>query len=635
MAWKGVALYRGSFPLGSLDGKENMKNKKHCMELFAKGMLLLILAQAVESGYAKDSFNALMDSANATMDAMRETREQNEAPDNIRAIFAKAKEEKENNDGINFCGFYVGMTSSDAKALAEWYNLKAEEWSVDGEPVYAVNLTLKGIRRVMKGGDTFDELAQGVANRVGDLKSRGGWGEPETYERKTIDGLVVTVSEQNGFQLFSEKAKEEAPGAYPGATKTIKLPGGATMDMVWCPPGSFYMGGRGGVTLTKGFWLAKTEVTQAQWKSVMRNNPSSHNEWDDTLPVECVTWPECQEFCQKAGLQLPTEAQWEYACRAGSTGGPAGDLDYLAWYSDNSSQTHPVAQKKPNAWGLYDMHGNVYEWCADWYGNYPSTNEPDPEGPSTGKYRVRRGGCYSSEKGHCTFDHRWFENPYDRSRICGFRPAFSVKAKGGGGLQENLSSTGGDDAAQKVQPMTVTNKTPRFDKIDVEAARTMALRPMWKVGENAVTEMNSVFGIEFGKPFSRASDPPELSERSGWLYAIPLESVCYDFKFCLVHETVKSRKVHMIQIGTRNMAWSAELEHKCQDTYERMVRLLERMTGRQFDPEKQDGTSKSRELSFGTAGIQVNRMKIEGIDQVMVMFTRMDLYIQQVHESEN
>ena len=219
-----------------------------------------------------------------------------------------------------------------------------------------------------------------------------------------------------------------------GDTKSLKLPGGATMEMVWCPPGTFTMGSDDGdlderpphpVTLTKGFWLGKTEVTQAQWKSVMGSNPSS-KQGDDNLPVEKVSWLECDAFCKRAGLQLPTEAQWEYACRAGSTGEYAGtgNLDDMGWYGDNSDgKTHPVGQKRPNAWGLYDMHGNVNEWCADWYGGYPDGSVTDPKGASSGSDRVYRGGDRLYGAGRCRSAHRDYYNPSGSDSLLGFRPA--------------------------------------------------------------------------------------------------------------------------------------------------------------------------------------------------------------------
>ena len=179
--------------------------------------------------------------------------------------------------------------------------------------------------------------------------------------------------------LRESLAQELGRGAVAGETKAITLSGGAAMELVWCPPGTFEMGSPAGeagrrddekqhrVTVTNGFWMARTEVTQAQWKSVMGKNPSEHT-GDDNLPVENVSWKAARKFCSRTGLQLPTEAEWEYACRSGSTGPYAGSgrLDEMGWFEGNSGgQTHPVGQKSANAWGLQDMHGNVSEWCED------------------------------------------------------------------------------------------------------------------------------------------------------------------------------------------------------------------------------------------------------------------------------
>ena len=182
------------------------------------------------------------------------------------------------------------------------------------------------------------------------------------------------------------------------------------------------------VTLTKGFWMMETEVTQEQWKVVMGNNPS--NIKGDDLPVERVTWNDCQEFCKKCAqlglpVQLPTEAQWEYACRAGSTGAYASILDAMAWYNGDSG-THPVGTLKPNAAGLYDMHGNVWEWCADWYGEYPSESVTDPVGPSTGSRRVFRGGGWDDSAGYCRSANRGYCVPGDRYYYLGFRCVRSI-----------------------------------------------------------------------------------------------------------------------------------------------------------------------------------------------------------------
>ena len=201
----------------------------------------------------------------------------------------------------------------------------------------------------------------------------------------------------------------------------------------WCPAGTFTMGspeteeGRDTgetqhqVTLTKGFWMLETEVTQKQWETVMGDNPSEFK--GDDLPVENVSWDDCQEFCKKTGFLLPTAAQWEYACRAGTTGAYAGNLEEMAWNVSNFSgmTTHPVGIKKPNAWGLYDMHGNVWEWCQDRYGDYPLGSVTDPTGPSNGSDRVLRGGCFINSAQDCRSANYSSLGPDIPSPSVGFR----------------------------------------------------------------------------------------------------------------------------------------------------------------------------------------------------------------------
>ena len=187
------------------------------------------------------------------------------------------------------------------------------------------------------------------------------------------------------------------------------------IERVFIPAGEFQMGssdsgkGRGSeegpvhrVRITRPFYMGKYEVTQGEWQRIMGENPSHFK--GDRNPVEKVSWNDCQEFLSRAGdgLRLPTEAQWEYACRAGSRerfcfGSDDASLGGYAWYSGNSGETtHPVGEKIPNAWGLYDMHGNVWEWCADWYdgGYYANSPAEDPQGPSSGQFRVLRGGSW-------------------------------------------------------------------------------------------------------------------------------------------------------------------------------------------------------------------------------------------------
>ena len=211
--------------------------------------------------------------------------------------------------------------------------------------------------------------------------------------------------------------------------KTVDLGDGVVLELVLIPAGPFDMGspdneagpwrGREGpvhrVRITKPFYMGKYEVTQEVWEKVMGSNPSEFKGAKN--PVENVSWEDCQDFLKKLNalakaqgtFRLPTEAQWEYACRAGtktrfcSGDADAGLADY-AWYDANSGNTtHPVGTKKPNAWGLYDMHGNVQEWCADWYGKdyYGKSPRDDPTGPAVGNVRVLRGGVWNDSPGYC------------------------------------------------------------------------------------------------------------------------------------------------------------------------------------------------------------------------------------------
>lgn len=218
-----------------------------------------------------------------------------------------------------------------------------------------------------------------------------------------------------------------------GETRTF-----AGIDFVWIPPGSFVMGSpmeeegryddetQHQITVSEGFWQGKTQVTQAQWKRVTGNKPSQFQGSD--LPVEQVNWKDCHGFIQQLNAQgqgvfrLPTEAEWEYACRAGTTtaycfGDDASLLGEYAWYEENSERaTHPVGQKKPNGWGLYDMHGNVWEWCEDSV-LYPA----GVTGAPSGECRAVRGGSWESFPVACRSASRPSHFPFSRRSTCGLR----------------------------------------------------------------------------------------------------------------------------------------------------------------------------------------------------------------------
>ena len=280
-------------------------------------------------------------------------------------------------------------------------------------------------------------LLEKVKKQIEEEKAAAEKAEREAEARRIAEEEARVAEEKRRAEKVAEINERLRAGDVhrAGETKTITLPGKATMEMVWCPAGAFLMGspkeeeGRSSdetlhpVALKKGFWMAKTEVTQAQWKSVMGNNPS-WNEGDDSRPVEHVSWDDCQKFCRKAGLRMPTEAEWEYACRAGTTGAYAGKLEDMGWYKDNDGYNiHPVGQKQANAWGLYDMHGNVSEWCADWYGDYPDGAVTDPKGASSGSGRVARGAGDYHAAAYCRAAYRSSYNPSARYSNLGFRPA--------------------------------------------------------------------------------------------------------------------------------------------------------------------------------------------------------------------
>jgi formylglycine-generating enzyme required for sulfatase activity len=184
------------------------------------------------------------------------------------------------------------------------------------------------------------------------------------------------------------------------------------------------------------FSIGKYEVTQAQWRAVMGDNPSGFSGCD-SCPAEKVSWDDVQKFISKLNkltgkrYRLPTEAEWEYAARGGSRSkgyqySGSNNIDSAAWYRDNGgSKTHTIGSKSPNELGIYDMSGNVYEWCSDWYDEnyYNSSPSSNPKGPSSGSYRVLRGGCWIIYPEYCRVAIRFNASPRDRSHYIGFRLA--------------------------------------------------------------------------------------------------------------------------------------------------------------------------------------------------------------------
>ena len=272
--------------------------------------------------------------------------------------------------------------------------------------------------------------------------------------------LVIDLSGGHNASHYPVRYTDEAPNVIDDTELWLRR----------IPAGSFMMGSpkselgrydsevQHRVTLTRDYYIGIIPCTQRQYELVTGGNPSNFKGGD--LPVEQVTyndlrgtdrgsrWPASSDvdsgsffgrLRERTGLafDLPTEAQWEHACRAGTTtalnsgkditskSGRCPNLDAVAWYSDNSGHTtHPVGQKQPNAWGLYDMHGNVWEWCLDWYGAYPTADATDPQGDSQGSYLVGRGGGWGSSARYCRSAYRGYGNPSLRYGYYGFRVAF-------------------------------------------------------------------------------------------------------------------------------------------------------------------------------------------------------------------
>jgi serine/threonine protein kinase len=245
---------------------------------------------------------------------------------------------------------------------------------------------------------------------------------------------------------FAKQFKVSYP---PPAGQLVRI--GDDFSVRWIPAGRFIMGSplndleqstnetQHEVGFSRGFFLSETECTQSQWAAVMGNRPSKFQ--GAQLPVEQVKWSEAVEFCRQLTAKhrqqghlpdgwewrLPTEAEWEYAARAGTVSPRYGDFDTIAWHGGNSGgTTHPVGRKQANAWGLQDMMGNVWEWCLDWYGDYPVGSEAHPKGPVSGSNRVFRGGCFRvSEPRKFRSGYRSGIDPNVQTFDVGFRPALA------------------------------------------------------------------------------------------------------------------------------------------------------------------------------------------------------------------
>ena len=302
---------------------------------------------------------------------------------------------------------------------------------------------------VLKSDMTIQEIAQKVEAQEREKRESQERLEWERREQDTINPLILSSLILQQERLEQERREQER--------KCFTSPSGETwtnsigMEFVKIPAGTFWMGSgdddedafddekpRHEVELSHSFYLGKYPVTQEQWNSVMGGNPSYLK--GTKHPVERVSWDDVQAFIAKLNAKeghgwyrLPTEAEWEYACQAGSSdrycfGNDKKQLRAYAWYKDNSrNETHPVGQKKPNSWGLYDMYGNVWEWVQDRWGDYSSGFVRDPQGPYARLFRVLRGGCWDSDTRYCRGTTRGRRSSNNRDSSNGFRLALSLE----------------------------------------------------------------------------------------------------------------------------------------------------------------------------------------------------------------
>ena len=264
----------------------------------------------------------------------------------------------------------------------------------------------------------------------------------------SITGTLVSnavASSSSNTSGYSSGSSSMASGSN---TISIPVKNGISIDMVKVEAGTFMMGATSEmkdpyddekpvhqVTLTNDYYMGKYEVTQALWQAVMGSNPSNFK--GDNLPVETVNWNDCQEFISKLNsltgrkFRLPTEAEWEYAARGGKKSrgyqySGSRKISDVAWYEGNSrSKTHPVGRKQANELGIYDMSGNVWEWCSDWYGSYSSSSQTNPMGSDSGAKRVRRGGSWCYIARICRSSYRYGDAPDCRGLYLGLRLALS------------------------------------------------------------------------------------------------------------------------------------------------------------------------------------------------------------------
>ena len=304
----------------------------------------------------------------------------------------------------------------------------AQAWEAAGEPEHAMESAVRYLRLRGRDAEHYTEAL--------DLMNRAESGKAGPAAGVSAASRVEPGLPQSPRQArTAPAAPPSAPAPQPRAGQSGVFDG---MEFAWIPAGDFRMGSTSSdasdleqpvtrVRISRGFWLGKHEVTQAEWQAVMGTNPSRFSGCG-RCPVEEVSWEDAQAFIGRLNARgegtryrLPTEAEWEYAARAGTSGDRYGNLDAIAWHDGNSGdRTHPVGQKAPNAFGLHDMLGNVFEWVQDWYGGYPGGSLTDPRGPASGSRRVLRGGGWPGGARFCRASNRSVSTPGSRLYL-GFR----------------------------------------------------------------------------------------------------------------------------------------------------------------------------------------------------------------------
>ena len=341
------------------------------------------------------------------------------------------------------------ITASGSTQVAQKQRLTIR-YSPSSATVLVDNKMVKGMNGVAQttlpvGQHSYIVFCDGYESEEGMVKLKAS--APSNLQITLTKEAMATQQ-----SIVSQPTVAEQPVAQPTVANSdnisIPVKDGISIDMVRVEAGTFKMGATAEmknpwvlekpthkVTLTNDYYIGKYEVTQALWQAVMGSNPSYFK--GDNLPVEQVSWNDCQEFLSKLNritgktFRLPTEAEWEYAARGGKKSrgcqySGSNNLSDVAWYWDNSgSKTHAVGSKQSNELGIYDMSGNVWEWCQDWHGRYSKSSQTNPTGATSGSGRVSRGGCWIGDAGLCRSSYRSDDAPDDRNSNLGLRLVLS------------------------------------------------------------------------------------------------------------------------------------------------------------------------------------------------------------------